>query len=466
MAAAEVMADARGVGGLQHGYVHTTKAAPIPDPLSMSRTLPQSTLAVSTKENIETSPASSKSKQSMQLSSSDASEFTNAGQKEWTPPSTAFSSQEELPVHEAEGPPSKTTHALQNGMSQEDQHVSSTRTSTGSPTKADASGDVITERKRTASGQSKRASISSIHDLKVESSPVRSRTSTILSNTSNGSVMEVCFVSSRPKLPMTNAWQLSQQLRTRLTYAMVKVQNGWQTRSLDEVESLASQSPRSTVSGFQRNALHSPRSIMSGNLQRTWSSSDSSDDGPMSQLRAAAYGNAMPAPPQPKRGLAPPADIIPGSRRRPVSHANGYAKGFTASPSKHHQPVRPAPKLRTPSQTAAQEADAVETLLFMASPNNSGHHPPTFTPVESTLRSAQLVSSQMSPMRDHFDINGQLLLPKKVAFDDSGAPNGELISRKVQIERMLDDSDDEDDNDELDRAIQIGSMSQLSRPVI
>jgi hypothetical protein len=137
-----------------------------------------------------------------------------------------------------------------------------------------------------------------------------------------------------------------------------------------------------------------------------------------------------------------------------------------ASPSKHHQPVRPAPKLRTPSQTAAQEADAVETLLFMASPNNSGHHPPSFTPVESSLRSAQLVSSQMSPMRDHFDINGELLSPKKVAFDDSGAPNGELISRKIQIERMLDESDDEDDNDELDRAIKIGSLSRGSRPVI
>ena len=130
----------------------------------------------------------------------------------------------------------------------------------------------------------------------------------------------------------TNDWQLSQQLRTRLTYAMVKVQNGWQTRSLDEIESIASQSPRSTISGFPRNTLHSPRSVMSGNLQRTWSSSDSSDDAPIAQLPAMAYGSTMQAP-QPKRGLAPPADIISGGRRRLTPNANGYTNG---PPCSHH----------------------------------------------------------------------------------------------------------------------------------
>jgi hypothetical protein len=196
MAAAEIMTEAHGVSGLQHGYVHTTKAAPIPDPLSMSRTLPRSAPASNTIDNIETSPASSKSKQSTQLSTSDASQFTTAAQKEWTSPSTAFSSQEELQVSDAEGAPNTNTLAFQNGIPQE---IAPTRASTGSPTKADASCDVITERKRTASGQSKRASISSIHDLKAESSPGRSRTSTLLSTTSNGSVMEVCLVSNRSK---------------------------------------------------------------------------------------------------------------------------------------------------------------------------------------------------------------------------------------------------------------------------
>lgn len=446
MAAAEVITEAREINGLQHGYVHT-KAVPVPESAStMSRTLPQS-IPTNVNEKIETSPASSKSKHSTQLSTSDGSQFTNSGQKDWSPPSTVFSSQEQLPVKDAQEAAEPSGQTLDHAITQEPLQSTSTRGSTGSPSRADASRDVITERKRTASGQSKRASISSIQDLRVESSPGRSRTSTLLSNTSSGSLME-----------------LSQQLRTRLTYAMVKVQNGWQTRSLDEVESLASQSPRSTVSGFPRNPLHSPRSVMSGNLQRTWSSSDSSEDGPVAQLRAAAYGNAMQAP-QLKRGLAPPADIISGSRRRPPPNANGFTQGLLHSPSKHRHAVRPAPKLRTPSQTAAQEADAVETLLFMASPGNSQHHPPIFTPVESSLRSAQLVSSQMSPLRDHFDHNGQLLSPKKVTFDASGIPNSQLISRTVQIERMLDESDDEDDSNELDHAIQIGAMARATGPV-
>jgi hypothetical protein len=44
--------------------------------------------------------------------------------------------------------------------------------------------------------------------------------------------------------------QLSSELRTRLSYAMVKVKNGWQPKTIDEVESLASRkgSPASSTS--------------------------------------------------------------------------------------------------------------------------------------------------------------------------------------------------------------------------
>jgi len=63
------------------------------------------------------------------------------------------------------------------------------------------------------------------------------------------------------------------------------------------------------------------------------------------------------------------------------------------------------------------------------------------------------------------DEQNGLLSPKKVTFDASGAPNGKLISRTVQIERMLDESDDEDDIDELDHAIQIGAMARTTGAV-
>ena len=71
----------------------------------------------------------------------------------------------------------------------------------------------------------------------------------------------------------------------------------------------------------------------------------------------------------------------------------------------------------------------------------------------------------MSPMRDHFEHNGQAFSPKKVTFDASGIPNSKLVSRTVQIERMLDESDDEDDSNDLDHAIQIAAMAHATGPI-
>jgi hypothetical protein len=195
MAVAEVMTEAHEINGLQNGYVHT-KPALLPEPAPMSRPLPQST-PTHPIENLETSPVSSKSIQSTQPSSNHASQSTNAGQREWSPPSTAFSGQEQLPVKDGEHTAEPSSHALDHALDhatfQDPLHITPIRESTGSPSKADASTDVVTERKRTASGQAKRASISSIHDLKVESSPGRSRASTLLSTSSNGNVMEVSY---------------------------------------------------------------------------------------------------------------------------------------------------------------------------------------------------------------------------------------------------------------------------------
>lgn len=191
MAAAEVMIEPHEIKSLQHGYVHT-KAAPVSDAAStMSRTLPPSILPY-TNENVETSPASTKSKQSTQYSTSDASQYTHAGRKDWSPPSTAFSSQEQLLVKDAGAATEQNGRAVNHVPMQDPFQSTSSRASTGSPVRPDVSHDMITERKRTASGQSKRASISSIHDLKVDTSPCRSRTSTLLSTTSN--VSEACPV--------------------------------------------------------------------------------------------------------------------------------------------------------------------------------------------------------------------------------------------------------------------------------
>jgi hypothetical protein len=62
-----------------------------------------------------------------------------------------------------------------------------------SPRKEQFPRDLIPGQKRTASGQMKRSSITNIEDLKKEQATTRhSRTSSLLSNSSTGSVMEVC----------------------------------------------------------------------------------------------------------------------------------------------------------------------------------------------------------------------------------------------------------------------------------
>lgn len=183
----------------------------------------------------------------------------------------------------------------------------------------------------------------------------------------------------------------SKNLRTKLSYAMVKVQNGWQSNTLEEVESLAS-SPRSTIPST------SPRFSLSA----------------MSQTRRLQCLSTTTMP-----SLAPPAPIISG-RKRP-------------NPNLQLKPKQPQ---RTPSQNAAMEADAVETLLFMSgSPNNSGRFPSScFSPTSQTF------SAQTSPLKEQFS-------PFK-------RPTRRYEDKSVLIDRLLSDLDD-DMNHELDEAVRI-----------
>jgi hypothetical protein len=71
--------------------------------------------------------------------------------------------------------------------------------------------------------------------------------------------------------------QLSAQLKTRLSYAMVKVQNGWEKQSLDELEEVHSQrgSPNSAPGRTDRLAFESPSGF--GRQRRPSGVSDNSD---------------------------------------------------------------------------------------------------------------------------------------------------------------------------------------------
>lgn len=200
--------------------------------------------------------------------------------------------------------------------------------------------------------------------------------------------------------------QLSAQLRTRLSYAMIKVQNGWEKRSIEELEELPSQkgSPISAPEGY-RNGLGSPAnsarqrraSGVSEHSDRMLESARSSPSYPSHQPASTPSSNWAPAS---KTGdskinnddlllernqiranapiLAPAAEI--GSRRKRRSSASRAPPPLlSTSQRKHYSDLSGSPRtpttvpragiLRMPSQQA--EKDAVDTLLFMSSPNNS-----------------------------------------------------------------------------------------------
>ncbi len=237
---------------------------------------------------------------------------------------------------------------------------------------------------------------------------------------------------------------------------MIKVQNGWQTRSLDELESLASQSPRSTVSGFGHfqdpQNLLSPRTVMARKYQRESSESDSSESTAPLDGRGLIdmMGNAQGPP---RRALAPPVDIVPSARRRPTLNSAYQGVNGSSFHARQSQSSRPMNNQRTPSQNAAREADAVETLLFMASPNNSGYNPPPRASQESSLRSEQGFSSQTSPLRAQFS-QTSVTSPKKVAFSHDGSS----VDKAALINRILDELSDASD-DELEQAFRLAEES-------
>ncbi|KIW73063.1 hypothetical protein PV04_01210 [Phialophora macrospora] len=377
------------------------------------------------------------------LSTSDVSRSTNdlpADPEELTPPTSAISSPGDVRAAESLSQP-KCSQSAAEATGNDGAGEPRAGSTSQSPPPEISSGT-----KRTASGEVKRASVNGLGEVLAKSNGTgHAHTSSTLSNGSKGNVLE-----------------LSQQLRTKLKYAMVKVQNGWQTRSLDEVESLASQSPRSTVSGFQHFHDHpvlSPRTAMSRKYQRESSESDTSDS--TGALESQGLVTGSPQVPS-HRALAPPVDIVPGSRRRPTPNAAYHAVNGSHMQSSTLHSTRPPTSQRTPSQNAAMEADAVETLLFMASPNNSGYNPPSHASQESSLRTAQAFSSQTSPLRTQFS-QTSMASPKKVVFSDSES-SAPTFDKAALIDRMLDELSDDSDAD-LEYAFGVAEKGKMAAPV-
>ncbi|KAH7260437.1 hypothetical protein NW759_010680 [Fusarium solani] len=194
--------------------------------------------------------------------------------------------------------------------------------------------------------------------------------------------------------------ELSAELKTRLSYAMIKVNHGWQSNSLEEVETLASHaaSPTSSTSTVHRRqgSSASPRIRLNA-------APSSSAPLPYDSARQRRKSNSPPSSSLPKPTLAPPAAIQPSlntnvPRSNPRRNSNPHRTPTLLSHSHTASPHTPAqlPTLQTGSRSRTtgdpmlfsphqnvREQDAIESLLFMSSPGNSANLKHAFSPTGS-----------------------------------------------------------------------------------
>ncbi|KFX95012.1 hypothetical protein O988_06031 [Pseudogymnoascus sp. VKM F-3808] len=288
--------------------------------------------------------------------------------------------------------------------------------------------------KRTIEGYVRRSSGSSSSDSPVLNHKGR--------HTRNASAVSAVSSAMSPR-------ELTSELRTRLSYAMVKVNKGWESLPIYEVESLASQSgsptpSNSTING-RRNTIASPRTTiatlqgLSGSSPKPHptvaapsGSQDSTSDGqPSSRTyesfwreqsqRQIGLSASLSSPSSSQLSLQPSAELSSGSRtqpsyrRSPVKSSKPHMLSAASSdlsqsslssggaaPNTPAQDTKPPNRgesmLQTPTQKSLQEQDAIETLLFMSSPGN---------PMLNNFPGAQSQGSRMqSPLKTEFGTQG------------------------------------------------------------
>lgn len=219
---------------------------------------------------------------------------------------------------------------------------------------------------------------------------------------------------------------------------MVKVNHGWQSHSLDEVESMASQavSPTSSTSTVHRRhgSSASPRLPLSASAAQVHFAPD-----PVQRRKSNSPPSLFPSSSGP--GLAPPASIRPSSmpvaprsntrrnsnpRYTPtlLSHASASPRTPAQPPRLNTSQPRPGmadPILYSPHQNV-REQDAIETLLFMSSPGNSANLKHSFSPAGSPgPQGARGGGRHALPAGPRKTLPSQRphLPPKKVGFDKS-----------------------------------------------
>ena len=187
---------------------------------------------------------------------------------------------------------------------------------------------------------------------------------------------------------------------------MIKVNNGWQTRSIDEVENLASQAASPTSSNSfahgRQDSSASPHlpSFSSQPLPQTWTFESNWKKPPRAQSSASPPSTT---PPSASNSLAPPAPIhasaarLDAHRNSRTRHAPSHlSHSHNLSPGAPHTPGQPSPMQTSSAQRSlptpvadpilfsphqnAREQEAIESLIFMGSPGNTGNLGNAFSP--------------------------------------------------------------------------------------
>ncbi len=288
---------------------------------------------------------------------------------------------------------------------------------------------------------------------------------------------------------------------------MVKVQNGWEAHNINELEVMTSnqaspvsalsdqkgphefalagavhakystspQLPKQTVlaNGSDNASLHS-RTPFPGHGHVSPNFVDITHDPPSNQVGAAyeSFWREHEGVSAPKRtgtgdspnegpSLAPPVDLVPRNQRRidgsipqlPTLHTkNLHSAGNQLVPVSSDVPTTPPPmkasKMRTPSQQAAVEKDAVETLLFMSSPGNSNYHPPpalSGTPLRNNLTSSAVKTDHTATVRQSKGARPNRSFPITQLASQSRRPLSD-----AELDKILDDMPDTSSSDEDD----------------
>ncbi|GAB7359115.1 hypothetical protein MBLNU230_g5184t1 [Neophaeotheca triangularis] len=335
-----------------------------------------------------------------------STQYTDATSPIESAPSKSFASRhlDHGRVRTPEAPPFQPTRSYDNDNNNNNPTLANPVTIT-SPAS-------INGAKRTASGHVKTASLTSTPMTGPVSGQRRSRGESVSSTTSS------------------RASEMAATLRTRLEYAMAKVQQGWENRSLAEVEQLAAQqaSPRRHGMGYGGEYGHGAAGrpvssgLTNGAARLSMYESYGNRNGevvasPPNKRHSGPWGMAISPPLQyhraPNNGegggprLAPPADIRPQSQRQSrthhhdssyYSHSNTSTSNHTTTaptttsasvmspprtphfPSQHphrqSQSLTPAPAarpptIRTETETAAAEREALAALYQLGSPRGS-----------------------------------------------------------------------------------------------